>query len=124
MNLLDYDFLIRLMLAIFTCYRLARLIAKDDGPLFLFKRVRYWAKDRAWLEGSTINAGGVRTMDDRHYGKWHSLAEALECPYCLGVWLSIPLFLFVIYPMTITDLFMLLMTISGVQAWLWAVANK
>jgi len=124
MNLLGYDFLIRLFLAVMSCYRLARLISRDDGPLFLFKRVRYWAKDNAWIEGSTINAGGVRTMDDRHYGKWHSLAEALECPYCLGVWLSIPLLGLVLMPSYWGDMFLILMTISGVQAWLWAVANK
>jgi len=123
--MLNYDTLVRLVLAIFSTYRLARLIAKDDGPLFLFKRVRYWAKDRAWMEADLADEiNEVEVIEDRHYGKWHSLAEGLECPYCLGVWLSIPLFLFVIYPMTITDLFMLLMTISGVQAWLWGMANK
>lgn len=119
---------LRLILAIFTCYRVARLISRDDGPLFLFKRVRYWAKDKAWIEADLADeinyTGEGEAIDDRHYGKWHSLAEALECPYCLGVWFSLPLFLFVIYPMTVTDLFMLLMTISGVQAWLWGMVDK
>lgn len=128
MNLSNLD-LIRLFLAVMTCYRLARLIAHDDGPLFLFKRVRYWVKDKAWIEASDNNAivfigTPEQEINDRHYGKWYSLAEGLECPFCLGVWFSIPLFLFVIYPMTLTDLFMLLMTISGVQAWLWGMVNK
>lgn len=126
MNLSDSD-LIRLFLAVMTCYRLSRLISRDDGPLFWFKRVRYWAKDKAFYEAGnrvTITKDGEVKFDDRYYNRWHSLAEGLECPYCLGVWLSIPLLLFVIYPMTITDLFMLLMTISGVQAWLWGMANK
>jgi hypothetical protein len=120
MNLSDSDFLIRFILAIFTCYRLARLVAKDDGPLFVFKRVRYWVKDKAWYEAGVVDKIDYKnkplTIDDRYYGNWHSLAEALECPYCL--------FLFVIYPMTVFDLFMLLMAISGVQAWLWGMANK
>lgn len=123
MNLSNLD-LIRLFLAIFTCYRLARLIAKDDGPLFLFKRVRYWVKDKAWNQAEMDREIFNGEIDDRYYNRWHSLAEALECPFCLGVWFSIPLFLFVIYPMTLTDLFMLLMTISGVQAWLWGMVNK
>lgn len=125
MNLSNLD-LIRLFLAVMTCYRLARLIARDDGPLFLFKRVRYWVKDKAWIEADLADniSIGVEVIEDRHYGKWHSLAEGLDCPYCLGVWFSIPLLLFVIYPMTLTDLFMLLMTISGVQAWLWGMVNK
>jgi hypothetical protein len=102
---------LRLILAIFTCYRLARLVAKDDGPLFLFEFIRQWAGMKADSENYNL-------------GKWHNLSEALSCPYCLGVWFSIPMFLFVIYPMTLTDLFMLLMAISGVQAWLWGMTNK
>lgn len=121
-------FELRLILAILSCYRLARLIARDDGPFFLFKRVRYWAKDKAWIEAD-INEGIIRQngkveIDDRWMGKWRTLAEALDCPYCVGVWVSIPLFLFVIYPMTVGDLFMLLMAISGAQAWLWGMVDK
>lgn len=130
MNLSNLD-LIRLFLAVMTCYRLARLIAKDDGPLFLFKRVRYWAKDKAWIEARDSNAiTGLTTktshgeIDDRYYGKWHSLAEGLECPYCLGVWFSIPLLGLVLVPSYCGDIFLILMTISGMQAWLWAMVNK
>jgi hypothetical protein len=121
---MSLTFELRLILAVLSCYRLARLIARDDGPFFLFKRVRYWAKDKAWWEAK--NAGMVTNnqMSDRHYGKWHTLAEALDCPYCAGVWVSIPLFLFVIYPTQPTDLFMLLMAISGGQAWLWGMVDK
>ena len=120
---------LRLILAILTCYRLARLIARDDGPLFLFKRVRYWANDKAWFEAK--QAGMIRNVnpvdnpiDDRWFSAWHSLADGLECPYCVGVWASIPLLLFVVYPMTVTDLFMLLMAISGGQAWLWGMVDR
>jgi len=122
----DYDTLVRLVLAVFSTYRLARLIARDDGPFFLFKRIRYYAKDKAWIEAdkASMLKGNPLAIDDRHYGKWHTLAEALECPYCCGVWVSIPLFLFVIYPMIATDLFMLLMAISGAQAWLWGIVDR
>lgn len=124
---MNLTFELRLILAILSCYRLARLIARDDGPFFLFKRIRYWAKDRAYFEA--IDAGMADTsiingIKDRHYGKWHTLAEALDCPYCVGVWVSLPLFLFVIYPMTVGDLFMLLMAISGAQAWLWGMVDR
>jgi hypothetical protein len=122
------SFELRLILAILSCYRLARLIARDDGPLFWFKRVRYWAKDKAWKEaektGNLIRTVQPMLIHDRYYGKWHSLAEALECPYCIGIWLSIPLLLFVIYPTQPADLFMLLMAISGGQAWLWEMVDR
>lgn len=118
---------LRLILAVLACYRLARLITRDDGPFFWFKRVRYWVKDKAFYEAGnrvTITTSGDVKFDDRWFGKWHSLAEGLECPYCIGVWVSIPLFLFVIYPMTVSDLFMLLMAISGAQAWLWGMVER
>jgi len=124
MNLSSYDFLIRLILAILTCYRLARLIARDDGPFFLFKRIRYWAKDMDWNKAERDREIFDGAIDDRYYSWQHTLAEALDCPYCIGVWVSIPLFLFVIYPMTVSDLFMLLMAISGAQAWLWGMVDK
>jgi len=128
--IVNLSFEFRLILAILTCYRLARLIAKDDGPFFLFKRIRYWAKDRAYREASFANKVEANeetrkwVINDRHYGKWHTLAEGLECTYCAGVWVSIPLFLFVVYPTIATDLFMLLMAVSGAQAWLWGMVDK
>lgn len=119
----------RLILAIFTCYRLARLISRDDGPSFLFSRIRFWAKDKALLEAEDasyldINPKGVEEINERHFGKWHNLSEALSCPYCLGVWFSLPLLGLVLWPSYWGDVFLILMTISGVQAWLWGMANK
>lgn len=119
----------RLLLAVFTCYRLSRLIARDDGPFFIFKRVRYWIKDKAWEEASLLGNiertdKGEWVVEDRHFGKWYSLAEGLECPYCLGVWFSIPLLFMVLNPTFYGDVFLILMTISGVQAFLWGVVSK
>lgn len=110
---------IRLLLAILTCYRLARMVALDDGPFFVFKRIRYWAKDRAyyeaWAEGETKPTDEV---SDRHFGKWHNLAEGISCPFCVGTWLSLPLFLLVVKPRKRGDMFLLLIAISGGQAFL------
>lgn len=109
--LFDGQFLIRLFLAILTCYRLARLIARDDGPLFLFEHLRQRVHDRA-------------AREKKNLGKWQSLAEGLTCPYCLGVWFSLPLLALVLWPTWWGDGFMVLMTISGGQAWLWGMVSK
>jgi len=124
-NLLESSTLIRLALSILTCYRLARMIAQDDGPLFLFKRVRYWVKDRAWREASfTLGMANLDlTIDDRYFGKWHNLAEGLACPYCAGVWLSWPILALVLWPTYYGDLFLILMAISGGQAFLWSLGR-
>lgn len=105
------ELLIRLILAAFATYRLARLIARDDGPLYLFEHIRQWAQAKADKE--TYNLG-----------KWHSLADGLTCAYCLGVWFSVPILFMVLYPTFYGDVFLILMSISGVQAFLWGVVSK
>ena len=116
--------LVRLLLAILSCYRLAKMIADDDGPGFIFKRVRYYVKDKAYNEAndsqeiyySKDNIEGE--IGDRWWGKWYNLSEGIECPYCIGVWLSLPLFFMLLYPTEIGDLFLILMSISGGQTFL------
>ena len=113
-------FELRLILAILTCYRLARMIALDDGPLFIFKRFRYWVKDDAWIEANIAGDTDSITqeIDGRHYGIWHNLSEGLECPYCVGIWLSLPLLALLIWPSVCGDWFLVLMAISGGQAFM------
>jgi hypothetical protein len=100
------------------------MLALDDGPLFVFKRVRYWVKDKAWLEATVANEIYYSSNDvngeigERWFGKWHNLAEGITCPYCVGVWLSLPLFAMLVWPTYGGDLFLLLMAISGGQAFL------
>ena len=122
--MLEYETLFRLVLAILTTYRLSRMLALDDGPLFIFKRVRYWIKDKAFYEA--YSSGKLMfSMDDingkiadRYFGKWHSLAEGITCPFCVGVWLSLPLLAMLVWPTYYGDLFLLLMAVSGGQAFL------
>ena len=116
---------LRFILAVFTLYRLARMLALDDGPFFIFKRVRYWVKDKAYYEASA-DAGisdKVESLDhyiinDRWFGKWHNLAEGITCPFCVGIWLSLPLFALLVWPTQTGDMFLLLVGLSGAQAFL------
>ena len=107
------NFELRLILAVFALYRLARMLALDDGPFFIFKRVRYWVKDKAYYE---MDMGDI--ISDRHFGKWHNLSEGITCPFCVGVWLSLPLFALLIWPTQTGDMFLLLVSLSGMQAFL------
>ena len=116
---------LRFILAVFTCYRLARMLALDDGPFFIFKRMRYWVKDKAYYEAAA-NTGisdKVESLDhwvinDRWFGKWHNLAEGITCPFCVGIWLSLPLFTLLLWPTYYGDLFLMLVGLSGMQAFL------
>lgn len=124
MTLPELSWGFRLLLCMLCCYRLSRMIALDDGPGFIFKRIRYWAKDKAFYELVDVyNLEPTEQAWDRHFGKWHNLAEGLSCPYCVGVWLSIPLFLMFLYPTMISDLFLILMSISAGQIFLQSLGK-
>lgn len=110
MSLLDFN-LLRLVLVILTCYRLARMIAMDDGPGFFFERLRLWAKEKAEKEKSNL-------------GKWHNLSEGLGCPFCAGAWVSLPLFVLLVWPTIYGDMFLLLLSISGAQAFMQSLDAK
>lgn len=98
-------FELRLILAILTCYRIARMIAMDDGPGYIFESVRNWAQGKADKEKDPA-------------GKWHNLSEGLNCPFCAGVWVSLPLLALLIWPTVVGDWFMVLVAISGAQAFM------
>ena len=125
---LNHDYL-RLILAVFALYRLARLVALDDGPFFIFKRLRYWVKDKAFYEADKMGmlilvADSSNLISDRHFGKWQNLAEGITCPFCVGVWLSLPLLAMLVWPTYYGDLFLLLMAVSGGQAFLQSLGKE
>ena len=113
---------IRFCLCVLTCHRLALMLGEDDGPLFVFKRIRYYFRDKAWLEAEKHNQIVIKNsqpeITDRWFGIRHNIAEGVSCPYCIGVWLSVPLFLMFLYPTPMGDLFLILLSISGGQAFL------
>lgn len=64
----------------FACYRLAQLIADDDGPLSVFGHLRKWVDNRAKVEQEQ-GRGLI----------WQSAADGINCPFCVGVWIAIVL---------------------------------
>jgi hypothetical protein len=84
---------IRLILAALACYRLAQLVTIDDGPGDVFRRLRAWAM--------TGFIGGLT-----------------HCPYCLSLWLAIPLGGMTLWPTGAGDLALVVLGIAGAQAWL------
>ncbi len=65
------DFIVRFVLAALVCFRLAELIAVDDGPGDVFMRLRIRAGSYDRDEQGRIKTGTGRL---------------LACPYCLGIW--------------------------------------
>lgn len=54
-------------LAVFAVFRAARMVAEEDGPWFIFKRLR-----------------------DRYTDQHSALALGLRCFYCISFWLALP----------------------------------
>jgi hypothetical protein len=61
-----YDWL-TFIIAALAIYRVARMVAEEDGPAFVFKRLR-----------------------DAHTDQHSSVALGLRCVYCIGVWVALP----------------------------------
>lgn len=55
-------------LAAFAIYRVARMVAEEDGPMFVFKRLR-----------------------DAHTNDKRSFDVGVRCFYCISVWIALPI---------------------------------
>jgi len=100
---------IRLFLGIFTVYRLALLLTREDGAFMVFGRIRHslsvWAAD--------AKTGGFR---------W-TLAELFHCPHCVGVWIAVPVALISFYPSTLTDILLAIFALAGAQSLMTAISE-
>jgi hypothetical protein len=95
--------LFKFVLAVFACYRLAQLIALDDGPYSVFDRLR---KELGW-----------RAANENVF--WQNMAELFHCPFCLGIWFAIPLAFYV--GEGIIEIVIAWLAIAGAQAFLQGV---
>lgn len=94
---------LKLILATFACYRLAQLIAIDGGPYSIFVRFRLWAGRKAMRSPTR-----------------QTFAELITCPFCLGIWLAIPLTAIVVWKENLSFWYigLIFLAISGGQTFL------
>lgn len=109
----DILFLLRLILAALTCFRLAQLITLDKGPLLIFERLR-----------QRIEIYVAATESRRKSYFWKSVADGASCPYCLGFYLSLLCTLLVLLPSQVGDWLLLWFGVMGLQAFLQGVSNR
>lgn len=104
---------LRLIVAILAVYRMAQLFPADDGPLFLFRRIRTFAERKALVDQK---AG-------RFLSLWNNINEGVQCAYCVGFYAGILAAVLVAWPTAAGDLFLLWMGLSGGQAFLEKVSK-
>jgi hypothetical protein len=120
---------LRLALATFAVYRLSFMLREDDGPLFLFERLRrYTDRRRKEEQECTRHRLGLAEddilIDTAELGTWASLDEGIRCPYCVGFWAALLLAVLVLWPTLLGDLLMLWLGLAGAQSLLEAVTER
>ena len=97
------------VMACFACYRLAELVAVDDGPGDVLLRMR------AWLGAYDLDEDGKPRT---------SIGRGIICPYCIGIWLAFG-FAFVVAPLPVDwHLILWWLAIAGGQAFLQCVGGR
>ena len=77
--LVNIEALVNLIILSLICYRLVQLVAFDEGPFSVFQRLRIV------LGAYDYDAQGIAKTN---------LGRMMTCPYCLGVWIALPLSLY------------------------------
>lgn len=96
---------------VFICYRLARLIAIDEGPA-TDNKTGPFMKLRIKLGAYNYNENGeVET----------NLGRFISCPHCVGVWIALPL-AFLMSGFS-KKTFVNWLAIAGGSSFLWSIAR-
>ena len=99
--------LTRILLAILTTYRLATLLAWDDGPFDILLRIRQFF-------GKHAHASPLAK----------SAADLIHCPYCMSIWIALPITLLVVFPSVPTDALLVFGSLTGASAALIAWTDR
>lgn len=103
--------LISFITAILATYRLAHLFPEDEGPLFIFTRIRSVTATRAMNENDVL-------------GFWANIDSGINCVYCCGLYVAVLVGGLVIWNNFYGNLFLLIFAIAGGQSLLQKLGDK
>ena len=117
----EVRFLFTFLAAVLACYRLAQAFALDE----VFEPVRSFAGRRAAMRYTGKNRI-LRVIVTGTIRAWRGIAYLLNCPFCIGFWLALPLSLIVANlsstietrPVSLVELLLMWFAIAGGQAFL------
>ena len=105
--------LIRLAITVLAIYRLSHLFSEDDGPGFIFKRLRAWTDWKAKVQQDV----------GKPLGFWCNLDEGINCLFCTGIYMTIGCTLLLLWGNYWADLFLLVFGLAGAQSFLQRIAK-
>ena len=109
---------IRIIITILAIYRLSLLLSRDDGPLFIFKRIRLYTDKKAVLEQDKRREEFEENDDRILLGPWSNFDEGIFCPICVGVYMSALCIALLFLPTIPGDIFLGVFGLAGGQAFL------
>lgn len=91
------------VIAILATYRLAHLLPEDEGPFFVFTRIRSFVTTKAMSENDDL-------------GIWANIDSGVNCSYCLGLYAAFFVMLLVAWNNYYGNLILLTFAIAGGQS--------
>jgi len=101
----------QILIAILACYRLAYLFSEDDGPFFIFTRIRSYVATKA-------------VQENNHLGRWANLDMGITCPICCGLYMAFLVMALVVWQNYYGNLFLLLFSFAGGQTLLYKLSKN
>ncbi len=101
----------KLLVVILATYRIAHLFPEDDGPFFIFKRIRQYTMTK-------------EVAENEEFGRWANLNEGIRCIYCMGLYAALLCVLLVLLNNFWANLFLLVMAVAGGQSLLQSAGEK
>ncbi len=99
------------IIAVLATYRLANLLPEDDGPFFIFKRIRIFTGTKAVNENEEL-------------GFWNMIDSAVNCAHCCGLYVAILVSLVILWQNNYANIFLLIFAIAGGQSLLKELMDK
>lgn len=100
---------LRLVVAALATFRLARLLALEEGPEGVLKSLR--------------RAAGGEDIDPETGQPRTNLGRGATCPHCLGIWTAILLALLSVFPTFLGDFFLIIFGLAGAQSYMQGTSD-
>lgn len=125
--------IVTLIIAILATYRIAHLFSEDDGPFYVFTRIRNYLREKAVLSYCKVNSYKDEAMEitfyeyevtndmllsgeNKDFGIWINFYTGINCPYCVGLYAAILTGSLVALNNYYGNLFLLVFAIAGGQS--------
>ncbi len=95
----------KMLMLVFATYRLARLFPEDDGPFFVFTRLRSFVATKMVEENEAL-------------GRWNNAHEGINCVHCCGIYAAILVTMLILKPTKFSNIFLTIFALAGGQSFL------